>query len=390
MPCPHILVFSLAYRPYVGGAEIALEEIARRLPQYFFTVITARALKNFDYVKLPDIEERDNIRVVRVGLHNRFFGQYTYPLSALKRAYREVRFMKPACVWGMLESYGGIAAALYHQRFPEIPYILTMQSGDSESFWSWRTWFWRPLYKKVFSQANAIQAISKYLAERAKEYGASGEIRVIPNGVDNAFFKRINNEERKKLRLELGLGDDQICIITTSRLVNKNGIDTLIKGFSVWRQRGGNGVLLILGKGPQEKELKKLAHELGVSAYIKFLGEIPYQQLPHFYQSADIFIRPSRSEGLGNAFLEAMAAGIPVIGTPVGGIPDFLTHEQTGLLVPPDDPEALEKSISRLCSDPELKQNIVQEAWNLAQEKYSWDVVAKSMNNLLHNHVKIS
>ncbi|MFA4872424.1 MAG: glycosyltransferase family 4 protein [Patescibacteria group bacterium] len=390
MPRLHILVFSLAYRPYVGGAEIALEEIMRRLPQYFFTVVTARAMKNFDYVKLPDIEEKDNVRVVRVGSRNRYLGQYAYPLAALKHAYREARFSKPACVWGMLESYGGIAAALYHQRFPNMPYILTMQSGDSESFWGWRTWFWQPLYKKVFSQANAIQAISKYLAERAKKYGARGEIRIIPNGVDSVFFERISDEERRRLRQELGLSDDETVVITASRLVSKNGIDTLIKGFSVWRQRGGNGVLLILGKGPQETELRKLSYKLGINTQVKFLGEIPYQELPKYYGAADIFIRPSRSEGLGNAFLEAMASGIPVIGTPVGGIPDFLTHERTGLMVPPDDPEALKDSIARLCSNPELKQKLIQEARKLALEKYSWDVVAHAMNNLFQNYVKIS
>ncbi len=390
MPRPHILVFSLGFRPYVGGAEIAMTEIMRRLPQYFFTVVTSRALKNFDYVKLPEVEEKDNVRVVRVGLRNRYLGQYAYPLAALKRAYREARFTKPACVWGMLESYGGIAAALYHQRFSDIPYILTMQSGDSESFWRWRTWFWQPLYKKVYSQASAIQAISKYLAECAKKYGTRGEIRIIPNGVDSVFFERISDEERRRLRQELGLNDDETVVITASRLVSKNGIDTLIKGFSVWRQRGGNGVLLILGKGPQEKELKKLAQGHGVGEKVKFLGEIPYQELPKYYGAADFFIRPSRSEGLGNAFLEAMAAGIPVIGTPVGGIPDFLTHERTGLMVPPDDPDVLGKTIARLCSDPELKQRIVLEARNLVQEKYSWDMVAKSVNNLFQNHVKIS
>lgn len=390
MSRPHILVFSLACRPYVGGAEIAMMEIMRRLPQYFFTVITARALKNFDYVKLPDIEERNNVRIVRVGSRNRYLGQYAYPLSALKRAYGEARFAKPACVWGMLESYGGIAAALYHQHFPDVPYILTMQSGDSESFWGWRTLFWKPLYKKVFTQANAIQAISNYLAARAKKYGAKGEVNVIPNGVDNVFFIRISDEERRKTRQELGLGDDQVGIITASRLVHKNGIDTLIRGFAQWQQSESRGVLLILGKGPEEAGLKKMAQELGISTQVKLLGEIPYRDLPRYYQSADIFIRPSRSEGLGNAFLEAMAAGIPVIGTPVGGIPDFLTHGQTGLLVPPDDPEALGKSIARLYFDRDLTQRIVQIAQTLVRKKYSWDFVAMSMGELFKKYVKVS
>ncbi|MEW6609999.1 MAG: glycosyltransferase family 4 protein [Patescibacteria group bacterium] len=390
MPRPHILVFSLAYRPYVGGAEIALEEIMRRLPQYFFTVITARALKNFEYVKLPDVEEKDNVRIVRVGSRSRYVGQYAYPLSALQRAYREARFTKPSCVWGMMESYGGITAMFFHQHYPDVPYILTMQSGDSPSFWGLRTWFWKPWYKKVFTHANAIQAISNYLAVRAKQYGAKGEIRVIPNGVDNVFFEQVNDEERMKLRQDLGLGEHQVGIITASRLVHKNGIDTLIEGFNLWQKGGWDGMLLILGRGPGEAMLKGMAQTYGISAMVKFMGEIPYTELPGYYHAADVFVRPSRSEGLGNAFLEAMACGIPVIGTSVGGIPDFLVHEHTGLFVQPGDPEALAKSFARLCSDTDLSQHLVQDAHRLVREKYSWDSVALSMGELFKKYVKVA
>jgi len=414
----HILVFSLAYDPYVGGAEIALREITKRLPHYSFTIITARALKNFPYISLPDTQTHGNVRIVRVGSKNRFIGQYGYPLAALKRAYLETRFQKSECVWGMLESYGGIAAYLFHRRFQEVPYLLTMQSGDAETFWRLRTWFWKPYYKKVFTEANAIQAISRYLADRAKIMGARGRIEVVPNGVDfENFSKPPINEERQMLRRQWAVDDDGVAILSTSRLVAKNGIDTLIRGYALWRKqyfgrgqdlpnpsfvrRGhlplakgeierGSSSLVILGKGPLKLKLKELARREGIGAEVKFIGEVPNAELPRYYHSSDIFVRPSRSEGLGNSFLEAMAAGIPVIGTSVGGIREFLTHEVTGLMIQPDSPQEIAQAFERLTSDKELREVVTANAKKVIVEKYTWDSVAERMGTLFEQLLKES
>src|SRR3990167_1508926 len=100
-----------------------------------------------------------------------------------------------------------MAASLFHQKFNDIPYLLTMQSGDSEAFWALRTWFWKPWYQKIFTHASAIQAISGYLAERAQAFGARGPIEVIPNGVAEAFFAApISQEERNALRSSCEIG----------------------------------------------------------------------------------------------------------------------------------------------------------------------------------------
>lgn len=411
---PHILVFSLAYRPYVGGAEIALEEIIKRLPQYHFTIVTARALKNFSPEHLPDVEEKGNVRIVRAGSCHALLGQYGYLWSAHRKARAETSLQKPDIVWGMMESYGGIAAARYHAKHADVPYLLTMQSGDSERFWALRTWFWRPWYRRVFILPAAIQAISNFLADRAKRMGARGRIEVIPNGVDvENFSQPISAGERRALRQQWGLDDDGVAVITASRLVEKNGIDTLIQGYARWRkskhgnhQRPSSGTnnyslsgtsaqskgipaaLVIAGKGPQENQLKNLVRQLCIDAEVKFLGEISYRDLPRYYQSADVFVRPSRSEGLGNSFLEAMASGIPVIGTPVGGIPDFLKDRETGLMVNTNDPENLSNVLETLVTNRVLREEMVQKAKKMVHERYAWDTVAERMGILFERLLK--
>ncbi|KKU13958.1 hypothetical protein A3J43_00090 [Candidatus Uhrbacteria bacterium RIFCSPHIGHO2_12_FULL_54_23] len=382
---PHILVFSLAYDPYWGGAEIALKEIMRLLPRFHFTVITARALKHFPAHDLKEIEEQGNVRIVRVGAKSRWRGQYGYPFAAVKRAFAEARFQRPDAVWGMMESYGGMAASLFHQKFNDIPYLLTMQSGDSEAFWALRTWFWKPWYQKIFTHASAIQAISGYLAERAQAFGARGPIEVIPNGVAEAFFAApISQEERNALREQWGVEAEGKAIITVSRLVEKNGVDTLIQGYALWRRQYAHPAsrLVIAGRGPQGARLKKLAAREGVEKEVRFLGEVPNEILPRYYQSADVFARPSRSEGLGISFLEALAAGMPLIGTAVGGIPDFLKDGETGLAVRPNDADGIASAIEQITGNENLRARLAENGKRMARERYTWDQIAERIGIL--------
>jgi len=386
---PVIFVFSLAYQPYLGGAELALQEIIERLPDYRFRVYTAYALKHFSTPhSLPREEGSERVRIIRVGPRGRLVCQYGFPFFALLRALRDARSVTPSLLWGMLESYGGITALLFQRFFrAPVPYLLTMQSGDSEMFWRLRTWFWRPIYRLVYTRANAIQAISSFLARRAEAMGAASRvITVIPNGVQvDRFSKHISPDERSAIRHSWGLTDAQdFSIITSSRLVHKNGIDTLIKGYAQWRtaQPSLRARLIIAGKGPQESWLRALARSLPIASEILFLGEIPYAQLPRYLQSADIFARVSRSEGLGIAFLDAMAAGIPVIAPLIGGIPDFLRHNETGLAVRVDDPHDVARALARLAEDPALRTRLATTASALVQSYFSWDAVTRRMRDL--------
>jgi len=127
-----------------------------------------------------------------------------------------------------------------------------------------------------------------------------------------------------------------------------------------------------------ENNLKKLAKDLGVSDRVIFKGFVSNENLPKYLKSCDIFIRASLSEGQGISFLEAMAAKLPVIATPVGGIVDFLVEGKTGYLCEPENPESIEETVKKVIADSN-KNQIIENAYKMVCEKYDWNLIAKKM-----------
>lgn len=239
----------------------------------------------------------------------------------------------------MMVSQGSIGAWLLKFLYPKIPFLLTIQEGDKE--WERNRFWWRLILKK----ADYVTAISLFLLEKVRKMGYLSKAVVVPNGVDlNKFEIRSTKSETKR-------------IITVGRLAYKNGVDILEKAFG------------IVKKDFPDAELK-------------ILSDVPHEEIPKYLAQADIFVRPSRSEGLGTAFLEAMAAGLPIIGTKVGGIPDFLKDGETGLFAKVDDPKDLAEKIELLFSDEALRQKLIKNGRRLIEEKYQWSQIALKIKNI--------
>ena len=203
-----------------------------------------------------------------------------------------------------------------------------------------------------------------------------------PNGVDIDLFQtKFKDFEIKCLRENLGIKDEYV-ILTTSRLVHKNGVDILIKAIAKLKEIRPNIKLLIIGDGMELNKLKVQSQKLKVDNNILFLGQIIQRDLPIYFRVADVFARASRSEGLGNSFLEAMAAGVPVIGTPVGGIVDFLINGHTGLLADPEDPDSLAEKIGYVLGHQDIRNNVIKNGLALVEKHYSWDIVAQKMDRI--------
>lgn len=380
-----VLVFSITFRPFIGGAEIALEEIFKRIKGVEPIVITARLDK-----ALPKKEMQNGILVHRVGNGTKL-DKYTYVFNAYKLACKIHTEKHVALVQAMMANYAGIVAFRFKKKFPDVPYMLTLQSGDS-SFFIWvRTFWFYPLYKKVYTKADYIQSISEYLMTRARNYGYKGKGEIVSNGVDVGFFAHPKSkEEIAAVRMELGIGKEEKVIITTSRLVYKNGIDQLILGFNEWITKSKiPSKLLIIGEGKQEKYLRKIVRKLGIEKKVLFIGQKPYTSLPLYLQASDVFVRPSRSEGMGNSFIEALAAGIPIVGTKVGGIVDFLKHEETGMLIDRDNPYAIARAIHALVQNKQLTDSIVSNGSKMVHERYEWDMIADKMEKILKSLSKV-
>jgi glycosyltransferase involved in cell wall biosynthesis len=258
---------------------------------------------------------------------------------------------------------------------------LTLQEGDPLEHYAKRAGRLNFLHKKIFRRANAVQAISQFLARWATDMGFRGTPTVVPNGVDYAkFARRISAEARAEQRRFMGYDASDTVIVTASRLSKKNAVDDLIRAIALLPE---TYKLLVAGVGEDEAMLRSLVSEVGVARRVQFLGKKTHEELPALLQSSDLFCRPSLSEGLGNAFLEAMAAGIPVIATPVGGIPDFLEDGETGVFCQPHDPASIAAAAQRIQQDAALREKILVQADALVRDRYDWDGIARRMGDLL-------
>jgi glycosyltransferase involved in cell wall biosynthesis len=354
-----ILIFSMAYLPHVGGAEVAIKELTSRIHDIEFHMVTMC----FSPAE-PREEKIDNVIVHRVGIpgstliHKFLFQIFSY-IPAL-RLHRREHF---DATWAMMAHSAGVPAALFKLNQPRVPMLMTLQEGDPPAQIE-RTMLplW-PLFSRAFTHADHIQVISHFLGQWARKRGFYGPLDVIPNGVDTAKF---SGEK---------VAHQGTVLITASRLVYKNAIDEIIKALPTLSI---DIRLQIAGTGPDESSLKQLAEKLNVSSRVEFLGHVDHSNLPALLHGADIFIRPSRSEGMGNAFIEAMAAELPVIGTPVGGIPDFLTDGETGFVVEVDSPASIVAAIERILQDHGRTQEVVRKAKALSAQ-YDWDMLAVRM-----------
>jgi len=166
-------------------------------------------------------------------------------------------------------------------------------------------------------------------------------------------------------------------VVTVSRLVKKNGIDSLLRAMALLIRRHKGLQCRILGDGPERSKLERLAAELGLGSAVSFCGNIPHRDVPkHLWESA-VFVRPSRTEGMGNAFIEALAAELPVVATPVGGVPDIIQDGETGLLTAVDRPQELADRIERLLVDSHLAARLARQGLALVRERYDIDLVAR-------------
>jgi len=352
-----ILIFSLSYFPLVGGAEVAIKEITDRVGDIEWDMVTLR----FDK-KHPKFERIGNINVYRIG------GGLGY-LS-------KILFVPQAAAFAFGRQYDLYWAMMTYMLFPitvgrilgnRIPYVLTLQDGDpfARVFNRFYILPFRPLLSYGFKNAKKVQAISKFLAQWVKR-----DVEVIPNGVDLEKFSTPNLPSSKN--------SNEIILITISRLVEKNGVGDIIEALKFLPE---NVKLRIIGMGLLEKKLKAKVKDLNLENRVEFLGAIDHQKLPPHLHNADIFVRPSLSEGQGISFIEAMAAGLPVIATPVGGIVDFLKDGETGLFVEPKNPRLIAFQVQKLMSDRVLRDKITINAKRMVKEKYDWDLLAEQMRS---------
>ncbi|MEU6395325.1 glycosyltransferase family 4 protein [Streptomyces sp. NPDC046939] len=248
----------------------------------------------------------------------------------------------------------------------------------------------RGLLRRIGESTDTITYLGEYTRSRiaaALTPAAAERMVQLPPGVDEKTFHPGSGGDAVRARLGL---TDRPVVVCVSRLVPRKGQDTLILAMPRILAAVPDAVLLIVGGGPYEKELRELARSTGVDGSVRFTGAVPWSELPAHYGAGDVFAMPCRTrrggldvEGLGIVYLEASATGLPVVAGDSGGAPDAVLDGETGWVVRGGVPEDAADRIVALLLDPELRRAMGERGRAWVEERWRWDLLAERLRELL-------
>ena len=241
--------------------------------------------------------------------------------------------------------------------------------------------------RKVLNKSDQIIVLSRFTKEKLQHvYKTSAEkITIIPGGVDLKRFYPA--ADRTKIKQRLNIPQEKMILFTVRNLVPRMGLENLIYAVKEVVKTVPDIYLVLGGDGPLKDNIISLAKELGIGDHVTFAGFIPEVELPDYYRMADIFILPTLElEGFGLVTLEALASGVPVLGTPVGGTAEILSRLDSKYLFKDTRPESMAELIIKTCQEfkdnPELWQDVSYQCRLFVEKHYSWEQNAKSLENL--------
>jgi phosphatidyl-myo-inositol dimannoside synthase len=248
----------------------------------------------------------------------------------------------------------------------------------------------RQLLRRIGEGTDTITYLGEYTRSRiaaALTEEAAGRMVRLPPGVDQKTFHPGSGGDA--IRERLGLAERPV-VVCVSRLVPRKGQDTLIRAMPAILREVPDAVLLIVGGGPYEGDLRRLAEGVGVAGSVRFTGPVAWAELPAHYGAGDVFAMPCRTrrggldvEGLGIVYLEASATGLPVVAGDSGGAPDAVLDGETGWVVRGGSAEQSAERIVALLQDPDLGRRMGERGREWVEEKWRWDLLAERLTDLL-------
>lgn len=379
-----ILIFSLVYYPsYASGAESAMKDTTNRIDPEDIEYHLVTSMPDED---VPRYELMDNIHVHRVGFGSSYISKMLYvPLAALKARslHKEHKFDG---MWAMM-TYMLFPLVCARALGVKVPYVLSLQDGDpyERVFERWFIRPFAPLLDYGFRNAAVIQVISSFLGTWPAKRGYTGPVEYIPDGANPRDFidDLVPEEELDVLKKEIGKREGDILLTNTARLVHQKAPDVTIRAL---KKLPDHVKLMLVGGGVEDEMLKELTKELGLQDRVVFTGPVDRSEVTKYRRIADIFVGASRSEGLGHAFLSAMASRLPVVTTQVGGIADFLFDEKrnpdkepTGWAVDVDSPDQIAEAVTDIMNSPDKVARVTANARKMVEDEYHWDAIARHM-----------
>lgn len=298
---------------------------------------------------------------------------YFASVFALKRVLKQ---FKPDIFHAhYLSSYGFIGAmANYH------PYYVSVWGRDIFKF-PLQGSLNRNIVDYTLKKADVICSTSHVMAKETNKY-TDKKVYITPFGVDLNKFKPTEKDKK----------GDRLTIGTVKALSDKYGIADLIQAFADIYKKVPNAELLIVGDGPQRAEYEKQTKSLGIDSVTTFTGRVPNDKVPEYINKMDLFAVPSTedSESFGVAAVEAMACGVPVVVSNVGGLPEVVLEGETGFVVEKENPDQLAQALLTLMNDANLRRKLGQNGIKHVKDNYNWLENANSMLKLYDETLKSS
>jgi len=393
-----ICIFTETYYPVVGGGENQTRLLAEGLERRGHTVII---LTRRSEPGLAKFEQYGKIRVYRLWptgrQHLKKWGLLLSSIPMLMTlshqfdivlvsGFRVIgitslavsRILKKKCVF-KADNNGEMSGKFFYAGLKKVGW-----RPGSPAFE-----FFLNLRNRFFRKADAFIAISSQIVEEYLDFAIEVEkIHRIPNCIDTKIFHPISKSQKQGLRSSLGLHETAPVVTFVGRLVSYKGLPSLLRAWKSLNEIHPNAVLLLVGGGSLdihncETELREYVNSNDLVESIHFCGEV--RNVHEYLQASDIFIFPTEKEAFGIALIEAMACGLPVVATPVGGSKDILIHDQNGLLIKPGDEKGLLAALNKLMSDNIYAETLGQCALQTIRTNFDQEVVTRSYLELFNN-----
>jgi glycogen(starch) synthase len=352
----------------IGGMQNHTAELTRALDRrgVVQTVLTTRPPTAPHFQRLGD-----HARVIRLGLPVRRFRQLYGPQAAIIAPILALRADVVHVHLG--EDLAVLPAGAAAARLRHLPLVLTVHTSlrHTLAVSDLRSAILKalggPIERLGEHSAEAVLVITPRLCRLLVSDGVDeNRIHVIPPGVNPSLFEGPFEDPFS------GVGKPRVVFV--GRLASQKGVGTLVSAAALLEDPSAQ--VLLVGDGPKRKALERRARRIGVGDRVRFEGFVAHERLPAAMAHADLLVLPSVYEELGTVLLEAMQAGLPIVASKTGGIPDVIEDGVNGMLVPPGEPEALARAIDRLLADRDLGRRLSEEAQGRAKD-YDWEVLAE-------------
>lgn len=349
---------------WLGGTEIATWNIAKHLATRGHEVHVITSLDE----GLPQESIEDGFHIHRIPRQKvKFLGIILFWV----RIFWLLKKIKPDIVHAQSIPVGipGVLARKILRR----PCVVW--GRGSEIYLPWR--FKEVISKLALRNADAVIALTEDMKREIRKI-CDKDIYVIPNGVD---LERFENLSRENIRRKLEITNEQKIVIFAGTLRPIKGVKYLIQAMNIIRQKNTKASLMLIGDGEERQSLEELVKESNLGDCVTFVGQVPNEEVLEYMAASDVFALPSLSEGFPIVSLEAMASGLPIVATKVGGLPEIIKDGENGFLVEPRNPGQIAERALLLLNNDKLRQRISGNNKEKVKE-FSWENVVCRLEGL--------